>query len=206
MFDSLGFMVFSTIETISVYYLIMALFRFKARDYIWEALVIVLLINLQSYVLRNEFSLAYLVPLLTLCIFTFLFSVVVKIPLVWSFVTTIFGYAIYAFLQVGLVILLFGSITTAQSSTSNGYLLQFASGSITILLSILLYKIGWGFKFDFEKLRFKFEDMLVIVSIIVFLVLMTIIFYYNQLFMLILFFVTTIVFLLYYAVWKERGI
>ncbi|WP_143191971.1 hypothetical protein [Paenibacillus helianthi] len=200
-----GFMFFSIIETIGVYYLVMALFRFKPGDFIWEALIVSLLINLQSYILRNELSLAYLVPLITVLIFIFFFSVVVKIPLVWSWITTILGYAIYALLQTGLAFLLFGSIDAAQASLSNGYLLQFSSGLISVILSIWLYKIGWGFKFDFERLRFKFEDILIIVLIVVFLGLLSVIVYFEQLFILIAFFAVTVIFLLYYAVSKERG-
>jgi hypothetical protein len=198
-------MFFSIIETIAVYYLVMALFRFRTRDFVWEALFLSLLINLQSYILRNEFSLSFMVPLITVVTFTFFFKILVRIPLVWSLIATIFGYAIYAFLQIGLTILLFGSIDNAQSTLSNGYLLQFSSGLIAILLSIFLFKIGWGFKFDFEKLRFKFEDLLAISLIIAFLILVSIIFYYNQLTILIFFFATMVTFLLYYAIWKEQG-
>ena len=203
--NSLGFMFFSTIETISIYYLIMALFRFKASSHIWEALFVVLLINLQSYVLRNEFSLSFLVPMIAILILIFLFAVIVKIPLIWSVITTILGFAIFGFMQTGLAILLFGSIAGAQSTTSNGYLLQFASGTITILISLFLYRFGWGFKFDFERLRFKFEDILVIILIILFLVFISIVLYYNEIFIITLFFVSTVVFLLYYALGKERG-
>ena len=203
--EPVGFMFFSIIETVAVYYLVMALFRFKSRDFIWEALFVSLLINLQSYILRNEFSLAYMVPLITVVIFMFFFKIVVHIPLIWSLIATIFGYAIYAFLQIGMTILLFGSIAAAQSSLSNGYLLQFASGLIAILASLFIYKIGWGFKFDFERLRFKFEDLLVIGLIITFLILVSVIFYYNQLTILIFFFASIVTFLLYYAIWKERG-
>lgn len=203
--EPVGFMFFSIIETVAVYYLVMALFRFKTEDFIWEALFVSLLINLQSYILRNEFSLAFMVPLITVVTFMFFFKVIVRIPLIWSLITTILGYAIYAFLQIGLTILLFGSIEAAQSSLSNGYLLQFASGLIAILTSMFLYRIGWGFKFDFERLRFKFEDLLVIALIIAFMILVSIIFYYNQLTILIFFFTTIVMFLLYYAVWKEQG-
>ncbi|MBW4085811.1 hypothetical protein [Paenibacillus sp. S150] len=153
--------------------------------------------------MRNEFSLAYLVPLITILLFAVFFKVVVKIPLIWSVVVTVLGYVAYAFLQTALAKLLFGSIAAAQGNASNGYLLQFASGFITILLSIWLYKIGWGFKFDFERLRFKFEDVLMILLIIFFLIFVSVIFYYNDLFVNILFFAAVTVFLLYYAIRKE---
>lgn len=203
--EPFGYMAFSTIETTSVYCLIMTLFRYKFKDYIWEALFTVLLINLQSYVMRNEFSLAYLVPLITIFIFVIFFSAIVKIPLIWSLVATVLGYVAYAFLQTGLALLLFGSIAAAQQDTSNGYLLQFSSGLIAILISILFYKIGWGFKFDFEKLRFRFEDVFLIVMIVAFLVSVSVVFYYNDLFVNILFFACVMTFLLYYAVRRERG-
>ncbi|OKP97761.1 hypothetical protein [Paenibacillus sp. P46E] len=201
--EPLGYMSFSTIEAISVYCLIMSLFRFKFQNYLWQALFMVLLINLQSYIMRNEFSLSYLVPLITILLYAFFFKVVVKIPLIWSVVVTVLGYVAYAFLQTGLAKLLFGSISAAQGDISNGYLLQFASGFITILLSIWLYKIGWGFKFDFERLRFKFEDVLMILLIAIFLVFVSVVFYYNDLFVNILFFAAVMIFLLYYAVRKE---
>ncbi|MNI22022.1 hypothetical protein D3C73_755670 [compost metagenome] len=201
--EPFGYMAFSTIETLSVYCLIMSLFRFKFMNYIWQALFMVLLINLQSYIMRNEFSLSYLVPLITILLFAIFFKAVVKIPLIWSLIVTVLGYVAYAFLQTGLAKLLFGSIAAAQGDASNGYLLQFASGLITILLSVLLYKIGWGFKFDFERLRFKFEDMLMVLLIIIFLVSVSVIFYYNDLFVNILFFASVMMFLLYYAIRKE---
>ncbi|OKP88782.1 hypothetical protein A3842_05015 [Paenibacillus sp. P3E] len=201
--EPFGYMVFSTIETISVYCLIMSLFRFRFQSYIWQALFMVLLINLQSYIMRNEFSLSYLVPLITILLFAVFFTVVVRIPLIWSVIVTVLGYVVYAFLQTGLAKLLFGSIAIAQKDISDGYLLQFASGFIIILLSIWLYKIGWGFKFDFERLRFKFEDVLMIMLISIFLVFVSVVFYYNDLLVNILFFAAVMVFLLYYAVHKE---
>ncbi|WP_438494977.1 hypothetical protein [Paenibacillus sp. IHBB 3054] len=165
----------------------------------------VLLVNLQSYVMRSEFSLAYLVPLITIFIFVCFFTVIVKIPIIWSVVVTVMGYVIYALLQTGLAKLLIGSIEAAQDDLSKGYLLQFSSGFITILLSIWLYKIGWGFKFDFERLRFRFEDILMITLITMFLVFVSVVFYYNELFVNILFFSTVMLFLLYYAIRRERG-
>ncbi len=198
-------MLFSTIEAISVYCLTMTLFRYKFSNYVWEAMFTVLLVNLQSYVMRSEFSLAYLVPLITIFIFVCFFTVIVKIPIIWSVVVTVMGYVIYALLQTGLAKLLIGSIEAAQDDLSKGYLLQFSSGFITILLSIWLYKIGWGFKFDFERLRFRFEDILMITLITMFLVFVSVVFYYNELFVNILFFSTVMLFLLYYAIRRERG-
>lgn len=201
--EPVGYMVFSTIEAISVYCLIMSMFRFRFQDHLWQALFTVLLINLQSYVLRNDFTLAFLVPVITIFIFAAFFKIVVKIPLIWSVVVTVLGYVAYAFLQTGLAMLLFGSIEAAQRTLSNGYLLQLASGLITIALSVLIYKIGLGFKFDFESLRFRFEDVMMLIMLGTFLVSVSIVFYYNDLFVNIIFFLAVALFLLYYSIKKE---
>lgn len=200
------YILFSAVETFAVYCLIMTLYRYKFKDYLWEAMVTGLIITLQSYLMRNEFSLPFLVPIITIFIFVAFFKLFVKIPLAWSFIATVLGYAAYALLQSGLARVLFGSIAAAQGDASNGYLLQFASGLITILLSIGFYKIGWGFKFNFERLRFRFEDMLMIALISVFLVSVSVIFYYNDLTTNIVFFAAVMLFLLYYAIRKERGV
>ncbi|MEK3718898.1 hypothetical protein [Paenibacillus sp. FSL R7-0333] len=203
--EPVGYMLFSTVETFAVYCLIMTLFRYKFQDYIWEALITGLLINLQSYVMRNEFSLAYLVPIITIFIFVALFKVIVKIPLIWSIIVTVLGYVIYALLQTGLANMLFGSIAAIADSKFNGYLLQFSSGGMTIIASLFLYKIGMGFKFNFEKLRFRFEDIIMIAMIIFFLISVSIVFYYNDMFVNIVFFICVMAFLLYYAIRKEQG-
>jgi hypothetical protein len=155
--------------------------------------------------MRNELSLSHLVPLITILLFAVFFKAVVKIPLIWSVIVTVLGYVAYALLQTGLAKLLFGSIAAAQGDLSNGYLLQFASGLITILLSVGLYKTGMGFKFDFERLRFKFEDVFMIILIVIFLVSVSVIFYYNDLWVNIVFFAAVMLFLLYYAIRRETG-
>lgn len=199
------YILFSALETFAVYCLIMTLFRYKIRDFFWEALVTGLLINLQSYVMRNEFSLAYLVPIITIFIFVVFFKIFVRIPLIWSLVATVLGYVIYALIQTGFANLLFGSIAAIADSKFNGYLLQCSSGGVTILASLFLYKIGMGFKFNFEKLRFRFEDIIMIAMIMFFLISVSIVFYYNDMFVNIVFFVCVMAFLLYYAIRKEQG-
>ena len=52
--EHIGFMFFSIIETVAVYYIIATLFRYAGKEFIWEALIVSLIINLMSYILRNE--------------------------------------------------------------------------------------------------------------------------------------------------------
>lgn len=204
MIDAIGFVFFSTIETLSLYALMMSLFRMKMLDYIWPALFIILLMNLQSYVLRNELSLSYLVPLIGILILTFMFTTVVKIPVVWSLIVTISGYVLFGIIQSLIVAIVFGSISNAQSTLTNGYILQSVTGTIILFFSWAMYQFGIGFSFDFEKLRIKWERAVVVTLILVFLLSISAILYYKEVWMNILFFTVTLLFLLYYAIRKEK--
>ncbi len=163
-----------------------------------------LLINLQSFVMRNEIDMSYLAPLITVIIFIFFYSAIVKLPLMWSALCTILGYTLYALIQVFYVYTLFGSIESAQSSIADGYILQTITATTGILGSWILYKLGLGFAFDFDKLRFKSEHVLLISLIIIVLFLMAILFYFNQMWLLLIFFGITFVILLYYSIRTEE--
>lgn len=202
--EPLGFMFFSTIEAISLYCLIMALFRYKSSTYFWEAMVMVLLNNLQSYFMRHDLSMAFLVPLITIFVFFIFYTAVVKIPLVWSLIVTILGYAVFAVIQTVLILTLIGSIEKVQRDLATGWLLQFATGIVAIFLSNLLYRLGWGFKFDFEKLRLRFEDILIVFLIGLSLLCISILFIYIRVMFNGVFFALIMVLFLYYAIRRER--
>ncbi|MNI70857.1 hypothetical protein D3C73_1266940 [compost metagenome] len=68
----------------------------------------------------------------------------------------------------------------------------------------LLYRMGLGFTFDLNKLRFKFEDIITVVLITFFLLSVTSFLYFQQLYMNTIFFVATSAYLLYYSVRKDN--
>lgn len=74
------FMFFSTIELMSIYYLIMSLFRFKWKHHAWQALFVTLIINLQSYLVRKELDMSNIAPLILIVIFILFFAAVVRMP------------------------------------------------------------------------------------------------------------------------------
>jgi len=202
--EAIWFMVFSTFETLAIYSLIMTLLRFKTTEYIWQALLVMILANLQSYIMRNELSLDFLAPLITVMIFVFLFSAIIKIPVIWSAICTIIGYMFYALIQTVYLTTVFGSINAIQTDPAKGYILQVLSGATGLLISWLMYRFGIGFKYDLEKLRIKFEHILLIALIIVVLILIAILFYLNRLWLHLLFFGITFGIFLYYAINTEE--
>lgn len=202
--EPVGFMFFSGIEAFSLYFLIMCLFRFRFQEHVWQALSLTLLINLQSYVLRNDFTLGNIMPLVTIGFFVLFFAVFVRMSLVLSLLSTISGYVIFGVVQTGIAILLFGSIDAAKSGISNGYILQSVSGVLIISGAWLVYRLGYGFSFDLNKLKFKFEDISVILLIMLFLISISSVLYYNETYINILYFAVTSAYLLYYAIRKDQ--
>ncbi|WP_410514993.1 hypothetical protein PaeBR_11725 [Paenibacillus sp. BR2-3] len=204
--EPVGFIFFSTIEGVAVFSLMMSIYRMKATEFIWYALFVILLMNLQSFVLREELSLAFLVPIINMLLFIFLLTTVMRISLVWSSIITISGYFAFVVIQSLTFKILFWNLTLAevQGDVVKGYMLQSTSGLFGILLAWLLYKFGVGFAADFEKLRFKFEHVMVIGSIIMTLIMAAVFFFYNDIWLNVSYFTVAVLFFLYYALRKEK--
>lgn len=200
--EPVGFM-FSTIETLALYYLIMSLYRFKWRWYIWQVLFVILLNNLQSYLLRNELGMSNVAPLVLILIFIMFFTAVVRMPLVLSIIATISGYAMFAVIQTIIVLLVFGSISNI-TGVAEGYFLQLMTAVVVFAAFSYIYRKGKGFTFDLDKLRFKLEDILLSVLIFGFVIGVSVLLYYNDILLNVLIFLVMSAFLLYYSTRKER--
>lgn len=203
--EAFGFMFFSTLEAFSWFLLSMYLFRYKPFKYAGSALIVIFLMNLDSFILRNELSLANYVPLINILIFVFYYAVVVKIPLIGSLIVTLAGFAGFGLIQAALTFILFGSIEAAQSTLSNGYALQTATAIVVSLLGVVPYKFGYGIAIPFEKLKFKLEEIITSVLMILFLCIISFVLYANNLLLLIILFGVTLGYLLYFSVKKDRG-
>lgn len=203
MSDSFLFMFFSTIETFSLYFLIMSLFRFKWQQHAWQALTVILGINLQSYLLRNELDMANFSSLVLIIIFIIFFAAVVKMPILISILATITGFIAFALIQTAIMLTVFGSLSSVQDNVQNGYLLQLCTAIVTIVSFRLLYIRGKGFTFDIEKLRFKLDDMALTIIIVSFLIGISILLCNKEIYLHILIFVPTLSFLLFYSKRKE---
>lgn len=200
----IGFMVFSTLESFALYSFVISVFRYKTSEFAWHILFLALLINMQSFLLRTEFSLSFLVPLIVVILFIIFFKVIVGIPLVWSAISTVMGYGIYVALQSIVIALMFGSVTNINSAP-DGYAVQTVTSIITLVLAFFLYRLGLGFSFNFERLRFKFEDVVAFFSISLFFIFVSILFYWNQIWINILFFAVIAGYLVYFAIKKENA-
>ncbi|CAM3369833.1 MULTISPECIES: hypothetical protein [Paenibacillus] len=203
--EAFGFMFFSTLEAFSWFLLSMYIFRYKPFKYAGSALIVIFLMNLDSFILRNELSLANYVPLINILIFVFYYAVVVKIPLIGSLIVTLAGFAGFGLIQAALTFILFGSIEAAQSTVSNGYALQTATAIVVFIVGVVPYKLGYGISVPFEKMKFKLEEIITSILMVLFLCIISFVLYVNNLMLLVLLFAVTLGYLLYFSVMKDRS-
>lgn len=207
MWEPIRFLLFSTMESFAAFSLMLSIFRLKATDYAWQAIVVMLIMSAQSYVLREELALAVIVPIISILLYVFLITTVVKVPILWSSIITIIGFSIYGVIQSIILKVVFQNVPTEQlQGSAQGALLQAVTSAAVLLLSWVLYKFGIGFMADFEKLRFKWEHFIVGGLIVFSLIAVTIMLYYNDVWLNIVFFALASGMFLYYAFKKEDEI
>ncbi|MEC0181543.1 hypothetical protein P4H61_08530 [Paenibacillus peoriae] len=205
MWEPIRFLLFSTVETMAAFTLMLSIFRLKALEYVWPALFISIVMNLQSYILREEMSLSYLAPAISTLLYVLLITTVVRVPILWAAIISITGTFLYTLVQAIMIGLFFRAVATADlQNSAQGSLVQAITSAWVFVISFVLLKLKIGFTADFERLRIKWEQVLVIVFIVGSLMASTFMFYYNDLFLMILYLSMAAGLFLYYALKKEK--
>ncbi|MFC5653518.1 hypothetical protein ACFPYJ_31245 [Paenibacillus solisilvae] len=207
MFEFLGYMFFSTIEGFAVYALILYIFRYDLKRFFWHALLMIELVNLQSYITREELSISYISPILSLVTVMLFLTTIARIPIIWSMIISALGYAAFALLQSVIVFASFGflSINEVQTVAYKGYLLQTLTGAIGTFIGYKIYKLGYGFTFEFEKQqRYKWEKPLIIILMVIFFISIGSMLYFKDFYLNSILLVVLLIIFLYYSIRKEQ--
>ncbi|MGO4375437.1 hypothetical protein AB4Z21_32740 [Paenibacillus sp. MCAF20] len=168
--DHIGFILFSMIEGLGIYAMMLSIFRFNPWRYFNNFMLVLPIMVLQSLFLREIPELVYLVPVISILLFVFFLRAVLKIPIVWSTMITLGGYVGYGLIQWAIIEIGFGSVEAAQSGDVNGYIVQTATAAVQLVITYLLLKYRIGFTFsmdDYDKLRLKYERVIVIILIVI---------------------------------------
>ncbi|TVX91536.1 hypothetical protein [Cohnella terricola] len=199
----LEFVFFSMLESYAIVAIMLAIFRFKASDYMWSIVLLTLTMSLQSYVLREELALSILVPIINLVLLTFFTMNVLRVPLIWSTLISAFGSVMTILFQVFLVAISGKPIEWFQEELYRVYVMQSVTGIIGIVIAFSLYKFGIGLSFSFEKHQPKWERSmlysLVGVIVIGFVVLAS----QRSVYIDIVFLLITLLFFIFYTIRKE---
>ncbi len=205
MWESIRFVLFSSIESLAAFVLMTKLFRLRPMEYIWPALAVFLLMGLQSYFLRTELELSYIVPAASLLSFVLILTFVARVPIIWSAIIGAMGMFAYVAIQ-GIVILGgFGEYDSSMQYSRTGELIQLISSGLTFLIAYVLHQFKLGFIADFDSLRFRFEHIIVVVLVVSALIASAVVMYNNQLTHIIVFMAAASAILFYYALRKERA-
>lgn len=185
------FLLFSSLEVLAVFVFMMVIFRENPMDYVWQALVVSVLMGLQSHFLRG-IEMGYLATVINLMCYVLFLAAIVRLPLIWSAIISCTGFFIYGIVQALLL------------SVVGGELLQLVTSILFLVISYGLYKFGFGFTADYDLLRFRWEKIMVVTVIILAFVLLATTMYVQESWVNILFFGAASALFLYYAVRKER--
>ncbi len=202
MLEALRFIICSSIEAFAGLALMVSIFRISLARYVWPASFLLLIVNLVSYLLRTE-QLSYIAPALITILYVLIITTMMRIPVLWSAIMAAIGMLIYTLLQAGVILSLYGSFDTSMQYSVKGSIVQLVTSTIALGIVWFLLRFRIGFIADFEKLRFKFEHVAVLIFITSALVALSLLMYVNNLYYVLIFMSLLAIVLLYYAFKKE---
>ncbi len=204
MLEAIRFVFFSSIEYLAIFTLMLSIFRLKPFEYIGTVSFVFLIMSLISFALRWEFQLSFVVPMVGVISYILILATVVRIPLLWSSIIAVSGLFIYGIIQGLIILVFFGSYTSSMQYSSTGTLIQIVSIVITLGICYILNFFKFGFIADFEKFKFKFEHITIVVFTLIALISISALMYYNNLFYIIIFLLLLAGIFIYYSLLKER--
>ncbi|MFC5703224.1 hypothetical protein ACFPVX_18200 [Cohnella faecalis] len=200
------YIVCSTVESCAFFIVMLFLFRFHSFQYIRSIFATSVLFSFLSYSLRVDLGFNNFFPLVTILVFAVYAFYILKIPLFWavamSLVSTITSFA----LETLMLLLYFipGVGTLGDISSTSSRIFQVLYAIIVIPLSYFMYRRGIGFAFNFDKLKWRAENLVVFIIVIILVIAMFITFIQKNVFYAIVFALITTAFLLYLSFKKER--
>lgn len=201
--DFLGYMFFSFFEGMAVFALMLYLFRINMMEYIKPIILTDILINVVSYFIREDSMFTNLSPIMNLAICVLFMALVVRTPVIWSMLIVLTGYMAFGFLQFTIIFFSFTSVGELQEVVWKGHIIQCISGIVGVAIGFAIYRLGYGFTFEFERLRFKWERVMLIGISLVFLATLIVTFVTISTISILIVFTIAFVFFLLYSYWKD---
>jgi len=203
------FIAFSTLETWSIFAISFTLFRFNILKYNLQIVPISVLMALLNYAIWHEIDLGSWTPIIGLVLFTLFIFYTLRISLIGSLIVAVTGYASVILVQTaflyGLQLTGIASVAEVQAGGTGYYILSAVSSCTVLLLSYLLYKLGYGFSFSLNHFQVQHENMLILVfTVVAFILLSFLHLLKNKLYFVGLILFLIVLFLIFIALKKER--
>ncbi|MGG1659461.1 hypothetical protein [Brevibacillus sp. NRS-1366] len=154
--DTALFFLFSTIEYMVIFYLLITLFRRKFIEYLGSSIYISMGLSLLSYVLRFDLNLENVAIIVQMLFFISSICIVWKVQWFYAGIMTIISYSTYLVIQgfcvlilkvTGIIELVSFLDKQNHSVTLIGYVLQGASVILCLLICLFIKKFGYGWSF-----------------------------------------------------------
>ncbi|REK56031.1 MAG: hypothetical protein C6W55_09055 [Thermobacillus sp.] len=203
------FIAFSTLETWSIFAVSFTLFRFNILKYNLQIVPISVLMALLNYAIWHEIDMGSWTPMIGLVLFTLFIFYTLRISLIGSLIVAVTGYTSVILVQTaflyGLQLTGIASVAEVQAGGTGYYILSAVSSCTVLLLSYLLYRLGYGFSFSLQHFKVKHENMLILViTVATFILLSFLHLLKNRLYFVEMIAVVIVLFLIYIALRRER--
>lgn len=207
--NAILFVVFSTLEAWSIFAISFTLFRYNVLNYNLQIIPISLLMALLSYAIWHETTWKSWIPVISLVLFTLFIFYTLRISLIGSIIVSVTGYGAAIMIQTAFLFALqaMGITTVAdvQAAGKGYYILTSLSSCTILLISYLLYRLGYGFSFSLHQFKVKREKLLILViTVVTFILLSFLHLLKNKLYFVEMIAVAIVLFLIYIALKKER--
>jgi len=147
------------LESIAMFCLMLAMFRFSMRNYLFHMLVAAIVMAQTSYLTRFEFGLDSLTPLFMLVWFMIFIRMVFRIHLFYVLLMVVSGYLGYLIIQSAILLVLqIGfSLEEITGTLFRVKMIQIAGSVITFFCAYWLLKRRVGFSFVPDRIDEKVE-------------------------------------------------
>lgn len=205
--DVFSFYFFSCLEGLGLFYLMLALFRYKLKDYFLVILFITLVQADISFRMRGH-ELGDYVPIIsTLLLVLFNYSVL-RMSAVWSLAVAMTGLLAFSCMQILLLFMIMGvmgdvTLVEVQANAWSRGAMQFFTFLLCYGMGKLLIQRGIGFAFCLQRFQWRGENITIcMISIVAAISLSALFFQHN---MVLTAFTLTIILLvlIYYQVRTE---
>lgn len=206
--DFIWYIVFSMIEELAVLVMTLHLFRFNASQH-WKSIVIAsLLFSLLSYGLRVELDFNDYFPVVFI-IFSVLYMFYnLNTPIFWSlFISIVASIANFVLQTVLLLLFIWSGYLSLSEVGPDGLkarIYQLVYALVVIVPSYYLYKRGIGFAFNFDRFRWKAENLIIFIVAVILFIFIMIMFIHKNVYYFAIFVLLLSALLIYLAVKKER--
>lgn len=203
------FFVFSTLETWSIFAISFTLFRFNILKYNLQIIPITVLMALLNYAIWYETNLGSWIPVIGLVLFTLFIFYMLRTSLIGSLIVALTGYGTVILIQTAFLYIYqlagFTTVADVRAGGSSYYILSAVSSCVVLLLSWLLYRLGYGFSFSLHHFKVQRENMLIlVVTVAMFIMLSFLHLLKNKLYFVELVAIANVLFLIFIALRREK--